>query len=573
MGPVDVVRPTPNTHNTSGYRVLPSDEEAAGALARACGLSLTAAQVLLHRGVTDPASAEAYLEATLRGLSSPARMADRAAAADRLVRAIRERERVVVFGDYDVDGTTSALILTEILEALGGDATTIIADRFRGGYGLSDEALDDCFRVRPTLIVTCDCGSSDHERIARANQRGADVIVVDHHLVPEDPLPALAFLNPHRRECSFAYKGLCSAGLAFSLGAAVRAQMQAKIELRAWLDLVAIGTIADLAPLDGDNRRLVRAGLRRLGSSSTRPALRALRQVTHLPDSMHLTARDVAFRIAPRLNAPGRLGDADLTLRLLGSKTLSDALRLVQEVEQKNDERKRLTDEATEAARAQVLEVYGPEPRCGIVVASEHWHRGVVGIVAARLVDAFGVPAVAVAFDGGRGHGSARATEGFDVYRALERASQALTGWGGHRAAAGLSLERDRLEALRASFADRSQALEDAGASERLVDVELGGAYRVPTLDDLTRLGPFGEGNPTPRYLVHARIAEATGVGDGQVHAKLRLQVGEDTIRAFAPARFPAFEGRETVTLIGEIQPDHFIGGQALELLVTDLVG
>ncbi|MGB5810348.1 MAG: single-stranded-DNA-specific exonuclease RecJ, partial [Polyangiales bacterium] len=470
------------------YPIRLADPDAAGLLASASGLGPTAAQVLIHRGVHDVDEAKDYLDATLRRLSSPDMMADRDVAAERLAHAIRMEQSVVVFGDYDVDGTTSALILTEIVRALGGRVTTRIADRFLGGYGLSDAALDRCLADEPALIVTCDCGSSDHARIDRANAEGVDVIVVDHHLVPDEPLPALAFLNPHRPDCGFPYKGLCSAGLAFSLGAALRTRFEASLDLRQWLDLVAVGTIADLAPLTGDNRRLVRAGLKRLGSPTTRPGLRALRQVTKLPDSDRITARDVAFRIAPRLNAPGRLGDADLTLRLLEAGSVADALGLVEEVEQKNDERKALGTRATDEAKAQVEERYGSSPTGGVVVESHDWHRGVVGIVAARLVDAFAVPAVVIAFDGDVGHGSARTVEGFDVYSAIERGAAALEGWGGHRAAAGLTVRRSKLEAFRQSFTEASAEIDGSARARTPVDVELGGAFRVPTLEDLQRL-------------------------------------------------------------------------------------
>ena len=275
-------------------------------------------------------------------------MADRALAAERIARAIRKRERIVVFGDYDVDGTTSAIILADVIRVLGGDVCVKIADRFRGGYGLSDAALARCLDTSPGLLVTCDCGSSDHERIARARNRGVDVIVVDHHLVPEEALPALAFLNPHRPECGFGFKGLCSAGLAFSLGAAVRAEIGARLDLRGWLDLVAIGTIADLAPLIGDNRRLVRAGLKRLSSPNGRPALRAMLQATNLDKSDLLSARDVAFRLSPRLNAPGRLGEADLTLRFLSTQRLDEASALLGEIEARNAQRKALGALATQ---------------------------------------------------------------------------------------------------------------------------------------------------------------------------------------------------------------------------------
>ncbi len=552
------------------FSVRPSDERAAGMLAGACGLGVSAAQVLLQRGVREPEQAAAFLDAKLHGLSTPDSMADREAAADRIARAIRAGEPVVVFGDYDVDGTTSAVILSEVIAALGGRVRTLLADRFKGGYGLSREALDRCMQADPGLLITCDCGSSDHERVASARQRGVDVIVVDHHLVPEEPLPALAFLNPHRPECAFPFKGLCSAGLAFSLGAALRAQMKAELDLRRWLDLVAVGTIADLAPLTGDNRRLVRAGLRALGSPQARPAITALRRAANIPDGAQLTARDVAFRFAPRLNAPGRLGSADLTLRFLGAKTAEEAWSLLREIESQNETRKALAKKATEEAFAQIQEIYGAEPDRGVVVASDDWHRGVVGIVAARLVDAFGVPAVVIAFDGERGHGSVRTAGDFDVHAALAACAANLDAWGGHRAAAGLSLSKRSIESFRTSFSEATASSSFGGATLE-VDVALGGAFRVPSVEDLHRLGPFGEGHPTPLFLVHAHVARSSGVGEGNVHGKLELRVGDESVRAFAPGMFARIEGREDVRLIGEFQPDYWMGGRSVELLVKEV--
>ncbi len=554
------------------YSVRPSDERAAGMLAQSCGLGLSAAQIMLHRGVGEPAEAASFLDATLRGLSSPESMADRGLASDRIAGAIRRGERIVVFGDYDVDGTTSAVILSEVIAALGGEVKTLIADRFLGGYGLSRQALERCLEARPGLLVTCDCGSSDHARIAEATGRGVDVVVVDHHLVPEEELPALAFLNPHRPDCGFGYKGLCSAGLAFSLGAALRAELRATLDLRAWLDLVAIGTIADLAPLTHDNRRLVRAGLKSLCGANLRPALAALRQAAKIPQASQLTARDVAFRFAPRLNAPGRLGESDLTRRFLMAKTPKEAWALLEQIEAHNDERKRLTHRAAKEAEAQVREVYGSAPPSGVVVASDGWHRGVVGIVAARLVDALGVPAAVVALDGKHGHGSVRTAGSVDVHRALARCQSDLGAWGGHQAAAGFSLDEDALDSFRASFSDATQTAGDVEAPPVEVDVALRGAFRVPSVQDLWRLGPFGEGFPDPLFLADAQVVEATGVGVERQHGKLKLQVGQDSIRAFAPGMFDRIRGQTQVRLVGEIQPDHWVGGKAVELLVKDLL-
>ncbi len=554
------------------YSVRPSDERAAGMLADACELGLTAAQVLLHRGVTAVDEAKPFLDAKLRGLSSPDAMADRTLASERLVHAIRTGERIVVFGDYDVDGTTSAIILSEVVRALGGDVSTVVADRFHGGYGLSQHALRRCLERSPGLLVTCDCGSSDHERIADARKAGVDVIVVDHHLVPEEPLPALAFLNPNRPDCGFAFKGLCSAGLAFFLGAALRAELNSELDLRRWLDLVAVGTIADLVPLRGDNRRLVRAGLRALGSRQARPALSALRQTAKIKESADVTARDVAFRYAPRLNAPGRLGVADLTLRFLSAGAPDEAWKLLKDVEAQNEQRKELTEIATNEARAQVRELYGENPTRGVVAAGKGWHRGVVGIVAARLVDTFGVPALAIAVDGDEGYGSARSTAGFDVYEALRACAPLLGRWGGHRAAAGLTVEHGKIDALRAAFGDASDRLDSADEPTREVDVALGGPFEAPSVEDLWRLGPFGEGHPAPTFLVDAHVVEAAGVGEGNAHARLVLRIGARDVRAFAPGLFSRIEGRDNLSLVGEFQPDHWHGGRSVELLVTDVL-
>lgn len=541
-------------------------------LADACGLGLSAAQVLLHRGVDTAETAEPFLEATLRGLSSPEPMADRALASERIARAIRARERIVVFGDYDVDGTTSAIILSDIIRVLGGDVHTLIADRFHGGYGLSDAALKRCLSSQPRLLITCDCGSSDHERIARATALGVDVVVVDHHLVPEEALPAFAFLNPHRPDCGFADKGLCSAGLAFSLSAAIRTEMGSKLDVRGWLDLVAVGTIADLAPLTGDNRRLVRAGLKRLASPRARPALQLMREAVKIPESADLTASDVAFRFSPRLNAPGRLGEAELTLRFLTTQRLPEARHLLSEIETRNDERKALGARATDEALAQANELYGESPEHGVVLSSPDWHRGVVGIVAARVVDRLGVPAAVVAFDGEHGHGSVRTAGDFDVHRALERCADTLTAWGGHRAAAGLSVDATMLERFRAAFADASGG--DRAFAEQAVevDVALGGAFRIPTSDDLRRLGPFGQAFPTPLFQADALVVESSGVGTDGAHAKLELQIGQERVRAFGPGLFSRVDGRTELRVVGEFQPDHWIGRGAVELLVKHVV-
>jgi single-stranded-DNA-specific exonuclease len=561
-------------HRGVQVQIRQPDPSAAAALAQILGVSGATAQILLHRGLSEEAPARAYLMPRLSELTPPDAMADREIAADRLARAVRAGERIAIFGDYDVDGTTSAAILAGILEQLGGRVTVQLASRWGGGYGLSEPALERVLEGSPAVLVTCDCGSSDHPRVAAASARGVDVIVVDHHLVPSEPLPALAFLNPHRPDCGFAYKGLCSAGLALSLGAAVRARLRVDLDLRAYLDLVALGTIADVAPLDGDNRRLVRAGLALLASGRARPGVIALRELARVPQGMSVAAHDVAFRMTPRLNAAGRLGDPTLALSLLRARDLPQARGLAARIEQLNDQRKAIEAQVSEQAIAQVLAIYGESPRTGIVAAAEGWHRGVIGISAARLSERFGVPAVVIALEAGEGHGSARAPDGFPLFDAVARCAQHLERYGGHQAASGLALRSERLEAFRSDFASATAALACAAAAASVatdVEVVVGSdGYGLPPASDLFRLEPLGEANREPVfYLPDARVESSGVVGRG--HLKLKLTTAGGSLSAFGfdmGARLP--EPGRSIAALGVLRPDTWNGGDQVELRLVD---
>ena len=555
------------------YVTKPVDPDAARELGRACELGPTMAQVLLHRGVHGAEEAAAFLDPRLHGMSDPTLMVDRDVAAERIVRAIRSGERIAVFGDYDVDGTTSAAILADIVEALGGEVVALVANRFEGGYGFSDAGLDRCLAAGASLIVTCDCGSSDHERIKRAQSRGVDVVVVDHHLVPAEPLPAVAFLNPHRPDCGFAYKGMASAGLAFSLGAALRSALGARLDLRPWLDLVALGTVADVAPLDGDNRRLVRAGLGSL-MEAKRPGVKALRDVARVRTPVG--AVDIAFRLAPRLNAAGRLGDPAITLALLRARTVDEASALAERIEAINEQRKEAERRCTKEAIDQVLEVYGSSPSHGVVVAAPGWHRGVVGISAARLVDRFARPALVIGVDGVLGHGSGRSVDGVSVHDALSRCADCLERFGGHAAAVGFTIKPEKVEALRASFADAT-APRPGESSARFPQVDCvidGNTFPLPSVRDLWRLEPLGEKNHEPLFaLEDARLLSVNAVGQEEAHLKLRVKVGSQTLEAFGyDLGYLAAELPDRVGLLGHVRFDHFRGGRSVELRVTEII-
>lgn len=555
---------------TSPVEQAPADFPApatlrAQGLARALGVSVTVASWLDQRGHLDPETTRRFLSPRLAELTSPDAMLDRKLAAHRISRAVREQQRIVVFGDYDCDGMTSAAIFTEALRALGADVTPVLASRFDGGYGLSSAALDRVLALKPQLLVTCDCGSSDHASLERLAPLGVDAVVVDHHLVPEQPLPVLAFLNPHRPACGFPYKGLASCGLALSVLAAVRAELGRALDLRPLLDLVAIGTIADVAPLSGDNRALVRAGLKVL-SEARRPGVRALLELAKIEPGTALCAEDVAFRIAPRLNAPGRLGAPDLAVQLLLAPNLDTAHALAAELEQRQVERRALQDQMIQEALAEVeRERYRDRP--ALVIGREGWNHGIVGIVAGRLASDLGKPVAVIGFEHGVGRGSVRGPRGSRLHDALSACAPLLRRFGGHQAAAGLEVELPQLDALRAAFEAACAAqppVELTDDAPRVLFAPGDSLSRV--LADLGDLEPCGESNPAPALALVGRVVSAREVTGGHLKLELALDNGE-RLSAFGIAmgeRAASLTGEIAVS--GKLRPDRYRGGNAIEL-------
>lgn len=535
-------------------------------------MTKTVAQVLLLRSMTDPSEARKFLEPRLQELTSPDTMADRDVAAERLAGACRAGEHICVFGDYDCDGMTSAAIMTAALRTMGARVSPRVASRFHGGYGVSQEATDGILETGATLVVTCDCGSSDHESLQRMGDEGREVIVIDHHLVPDAPLPALAFLNPHRPECGFQYKGLASCGLSVSVVGAVRAKLGVKLDLRAFLDLVAIGTIADVAPLDADNRALVRAGLEVLRTTE-RPGLRALLAAAHLDRGGPISSEDIAFRIAPRLNAPGRLGRPDPALELLLATDSDAAQALADTLEQLTLERRQKQNEMVAEALALVRDE-GLSQKAGVVVGGDHWNHGIVGIVAARLVDELQKPVIVVGFEGDVGRGSARGPDGCRLYDALELSSEPLERWGGHQAAAGVTVRRERFRDFQQAF---QEACESGAASpDGPIEVEAPFPYfpddsPVAVTRDLDRVEPFGPQNPPPRFSISAEACSPQARRGGHLRVDLELESGI-RVAGFAPNcphKPSAVKG--PVTAIGRFHWDQWRGGGAVGFRIDEL--
>lgn len=529
------------------WRIADGDPAAAAVLARALAVSPLLAGLLIRRGCETPETARTFLDAPLTALHDPWQMLGMAAAVARLRAAVARHESILICGDYDVDGVSGVALLVGGLRRAGGAVEYTLPRRLEHGYGLHVTIAEQAAAAGVQVLVTVDHGISAHEAVALARARGMDVIICDHHL-PQPILPAAtAILNPRRAGCAYPFKDLCGVGIAFKLLQALFGP-EAGEELRPFLDLVALGTIADLAPLVGENRIFAKHGLTQLAGTA-RPGLRALAEVAGIPLSAPggIGAGRVAFGLAPRINAAGRLDDATAAVRLLLTHDPSEARALAADLDRQNRERQEIEGSILAEALAQAATAHDPQRDRAIVLASPAWHPGVIGIVAARLVERFGRPTALIGTSGQEARGSARSAAGWHIADALGRCADLLLHYGGHRAAAGFSLRTDRIEEFRERFLSLA-ALElseddlvptlvaDAEASLDMVDLELA--------DSLAQLSPYGVGNPEPLLVArrlqvmrsprrvgqnHLKMKVRSSGGDGQVVETIGFNLGSYT--------------------------------------------
>lgn len=547
--------------------------------ARAQELDTTvrALELLIGRGLESADAQTRALRPTLSQIRAPADMAGFEAALDLIERARTERWRVGVFGDYDVDGVTTATILGTYLEALGIEVIVRVARRDEG-YGFGVEQAQAFIEAGAKLVLTGDCGTSDIpalERLAAADVRSA---VIDHHQVPERVPPTDAFINPHQTGCSFPFKGLCSAGVAFYLCAALRGRIArggGKVpDPRCWLDLVALATVCDMVPLREENRILVRYGLAELGKRR-RAGLRALLDRVGIGPEQDLIEDHLGFKLGPRLNAPGRFGAADPSLRLLRATNAAEAEPLAEQVEAFNTRRRTEQERITVEARQQV----DADPRLAeapaIVVASQGWLPGVVGIAAAQLVETYQRPALVLGIDadGVGARGSVRTHGSVDVRRALEQCADLLDRFGGHPQAAGVSLPADRIDALREAF---EAAVASQAGDETPATLPYDGDLPLAEIDEafvarLESLGPFGVGFRRPRYAVRGAVVERIRVLKER-HLSLVLRQDQTTVDgiAFGLGHLDVRVGDRVDALV-EPRFNHFRGTTRVQLEVEAL--
>ncbi len=574
-------------YGMTGFDKLPPIREPDGSLAVRAGqlaaelsISPFLAQLLLARGIDTPLRVDEFLSPRLSNLPFPGEMADFDRAVKRTASSVIERKRVGVFGDYDVDGITSAAVVALFLEEMGVPLSVRIAHRDRG-YGLKIEDVCYMLEKRCDLFIVCDVGTSDFEALEFAKDNELDVVVLDHHKVPQPRPPALALVNPSRPDCFFPDENMASVGLSFYLVAALRTVLVEKNldrpvpDPRSYLDLVALGTIADVAPLVGSNRIMVRKGLQLL-SGSRRPGLQALADVSGISDeSGVIGVREVAYRLAPRLNAAGRLGDAYPAFELLVVDDEKRALHLAHELDKTNHCRKEHQNKVLEAARQQVE--WGEAGSDVLVVDGAGWHPGVVGIVAAKLTDIYRKPSVVISIEAdGTGRGSARSFGGINLYRCLDMVKESLISFGGHEAAAGLVVRRENIKQLRMQL-DRVVAaeMEEPGYEMALcVDARIPlSAVDACLMDDIAKLEPMGAGNPPPVFIAGSlKVLRSRVVGEE--HLSLSLADGPSgpvfNAIGFGLGDRPIRPG-EIVDIVFTPEWDQYVGNGAIRLRLQDI--
>ncbi|HTY89482.1 MAG TPA: single-stranded-DNA-specific exonuclease RecJ [Candidatus Acidoferrum sp.] len=528
------------------WSLAPPQPLLAGQLAARIGIPPLLAQCLLNRGFSEPSAIADFLSPRLRNLADPFLLPDMAVAVERLFRARERDEPIVIFGDYDVDGVTSTALLMDVLRPLGWNVESYLPHRLDEGYGLSSEGVENCRRKFPVkLLLAVDCGSTAVDTIRHLRSGDVDVIVLDHHQVAQPRPEAVALVNPQRSalnvESSTAFTELCSVGLAFKLAHALVKRGRetglpgaAEFDLRPLLDLVALGTVADLVPLTGENRILVSAGLERL-NTTRRPGLVALKEIAQCPPD--LGPYEVGFQLAPRLNAAGRLETAEESLLLLRAQDLAEAWPIAQSLDARNRERQKIERGIAEEVIGAVKAKFNPEKDFVIVEGRLLWHIGVVGIVASRVLQQFYRPTLILGGEGGEWRGSGRSIAGFDLAAALDECDDLLIRHGGHALAAGLSLKPDQLDALRHrlnELARRALKPEDLQPALRL-DAETGlDEMSLEMLDELAVLKPVGQGNPPVQFcarnLTHQRPLQR--IGAEKKHVKMWVTDGGSTQEA-----------------------------------------
>ncbi|MGZ3865576.1 MAG: single-stranded-DNA-specific exonuclease RecJ [Bacteroidia bacterium] len=558
------------------------DQPSAADIAR-LGAAINADRVsstlLLQRGVHDFETAKEFFRPDLKLLHDPFLMKDMDKAVERILKALEKKEKILVYGDYDVDGTTSVALFYSYLVSIGATAGYYIPDRYGEGYGISFKGIDYAKENNYSLVVSLDCGVKANEKIDYANEKGVDFIICDHHLPGEFLPKAYAVLDPKRSDCQYPYKELAGCGVGFKLAQALQSTLKKPFEdLKEYLDLVAISIAADIVAITGENRVLCYYGLQEVNKLK-RPGIKALIQSNKL--KKELTVTDMVFVLAPRINAAGRIDHAMRAAELLLSKNIEEAEKFAGGINLTNSNRKEIDQGMT----AQALEMLDTDIKFtnkkSTVVFNETWHKGVVGIVASRLIEKYYRPTIVLTKSDGMLTGSARSVKKFDIHTAIESCSDLLEQFGGHRHAAGLTLKPENLDAFVERFEAEVQKTitEDMLTREMDVDVEINfNEINDRFFSILQQFAPHGPGNMTPVFSTNNVVDTGWARVVGQNHLKLELfQADNPTVKfhaiAFDKGDFlPLFQKKLPINVCYSVSENHYNGKTTLQLVVRDIV-
>ena len=520
------------------WHILSPDTKQATVLTKSLGCHLAVSAALINRGITNPDQAAAFLKPSLAQIRSPFLMKDVDRAVERILLALRGGEKILIFGDYDMDGITATVILFEFLTHLGADVHYYIPNRLTEGYGLtSDHVKNLLIPDGINLIITVDCGITSIDAVSAARSAGIDVIITDHHEAPLKMPEAYAILNPKQPDCTSGFSWLAGVGVAFYLALALRKRLRdegfwnnhTEPNLKSACDLVALGTVADMVPLVEENRILVKAGLEVLASKA-RPGVKALLDVSNVVNRT-LDTRDLAFKVAPRVNAAGRLRHGSIALRLFTTSNIETAYTIANELNQENTRRQKIENYIL----SEIVQYIENNPKLleqrTLVIDKEGWHQGVIGIVASRLVQRFYRPVVVITVFDGVGRGSARTPDGFDLYEGLKGCAKYLEKFGGHKAAAGVTLKAENIPAFRKNFekiVSHKTTPEDF-RPKLVIDCEICASdVSTELADDIEALSPFGTGNPEPIFMLSDMDVLSTRIV-GSNHLQMLLRPSKDT--------------------------------------------
>jgi single-stranded-DNA-specific exonuclease len=538
------------------------------------------AQCLVNRGVARKVEVSEFLNPKLKLLADPFLIPNMDAAVERLWKTRENNERLLIYGDYDVDGVSSTALLTEMLTELGWTVQPYLPGRFDDGYGLSAEALEKCIEQFETdVVLAVDCGSTAVEAIEFLNERQIDILVLDHHQVSDPPPKPLAMVNPQLSDDYPNFQELCSVGLAFKLAHALvkrgrqeGLQKERDLDLRQYLDLVALGTVADLVPLTGENRKLVRSGLEQLGETD-RPGVVALKNVANV--SKPVTVFNVGFQLGPRLNAAGRMDNPDASLNLLLAKDRYEAEKAAETLNNHNDERRKIERDISTQAVESVRKRFDPKNDFVIVEGNMEWHLGVIGIVASRVMREFYRPTFILASDGDGWKGSARSIEGFDLAEAMRGCDDLLNDHGGHAMAAGVSVKPGRLDAFRERINEIAKKTIIPNMFQPPLKLDAGTDLSELTLvhiEEMSQLEPLGQGNPEIQLLV-AELTLSSPIyrmGRDKQHAKFWVTDEHGACEVVAWNLKPEDEPQDTFDIAVAPQINDFNGRRSVQLKLID---